>query len=191
MIRDQQRYSAEFGWGWARWVGGLSLKPYGKDASFVTECLNCHRPLDKSDHTFTFPLADTLGLYNGADLLADTVAARPLIGKVITTLVDTRAKTMSTLYGNDTAVLRARSGQPYPSGAVVWLVTWSQREDPHWFGGRIPKGLESVEVVHFGAGGLPEYSRFEGVVPTKKTVAADVEALRVKYIVGKKASVIP
>jgi hypothetical protein len=191
MIRDQQKYGADFGWGWARWVGGLSLKPYGKDASFVTECLNCHRPLDKSDHTFTFPLMDTLGLYDRAALLPDSSAGRPLRGRVITSFVDPRAGTMATLYGNDTAVLHARSGQAYPAGAVVWLVTWSQREDPHWFGGRIPKGLESVEAVRFGTGGSPEYSRFEGAVLTKKTVAADVAALRVQYIVGKKASVIP
>ena len=26
----------------------------------------------------------------------------------------------------------------YSAGAVLALVTWTQREDPHWFGGRIP-----------------------------------------------------
>lgn len=26
----------------------------------------------------------------------------------------------------------------YPSGAVLALVTWAQRDHPHWFGGRIP-----------------------------------------------------
>jgi hypothetical protein len=191
MIRDEQKYSAAFGWGWARWVGGLALKPYGKDASFVTECLNCHRPLDKTDHTFTFPLIDTLGLYDQAALLGDSVDGHPLRGKVITSFVYTRAGTMSTLYGNDLAVQRARSGQTYPAGAVVSLVTWSQRDDPHWFGGRIPKGLESVEVVRFGADGVPVYSRFEGVVLTKRAVAADVAGRRMQYIVGKKASVIP
>ena len=191
MIRDGQKYGATFGWGWARWVGGLALKPYGKDASFVTECLNCHRPLDKTDHTFTFPLIDTLGLYDGAALVGDSVDGHPLRGKVITTFVDTRAGTMSTLYGNDVAVQRARSGQPYSVGAVVTLVTWSQREDPHWFGGRIPKGLESAEVVRFGGSGVPAYSRFEGTVLTKRAVAAYVAAQRIQYIVGKKASVIP
>jgi hypothetical protein len=70
-------------------------------------------------------------------------------------------------------------------------VTWSQREDPHWFGGRIPKKLETVEVVGYGARGGPAYSRFEGTVLTKRAVAADVAAQRMQYIVGKKASVIP
>src|ERR1700722_7419675 len=138
MIRDEGRYASTFGWGWARWVGGLGLKPYGNNASFVTECLNCHRPLDKNDHTFTFPLIDTLGLYDQAGLLPDSISAHPLTGKVITTVVNTRAGTMSTLYGNEAAVKYARSGKPYAAGAVLTLVTWSQREDPHWFGGRIP-----------------------------------------------------
>jgi hypothetical protein len=123
-------------------------------------------------------------------MVGDSVDGRPLRGKVITSFVDTRAGTMSTLYGNDLAVQRARSGQAYPAGAVVSLVTWSQREDPHWFGGRIPRGLESVEVVRFGEG-VPAYSRFEGVVLTKSAVTADVAARRMQYIVGKKASVIP
>ena len=199
MIRDQQKYAATFGWGWARWVGGLALRPYGKDASFVTECLNCHRPLEKTDHTFTFPLIDTLGLYDQSALLPDSAGAHPLMGKVITSFVNVRAETMSTIYGNEVAVKYARSGKPYSLGSVVSLVTWSQRDDPHWFGGRIPKGLESVEVVRFGAGGAgltgvaggPEYSRYEGTVLAKKVVAADVAAQRVQYIVGKKASVIP
>ena len=191
MIRDEQKYAATFGWGWARWVGGLALRPYGKDASFVTECLNCHRPLDKSDHTFTFPLIDTLGLYDQSALLADSAGGHPLTGKVITSFVNTRAGTMSTLYGNELAVQRARGGQAYSAGAVVSLVTWSQREDPHWFGGRIPQALQSVEQIRFGADGTPEYHAFAGPGLAKKVVAADVAALRVQYIVGKKASVIP
>jgi hypothetical protein len=190
MIRDEGRYASTFGWGWARWVGGLGLKPYGTNASFVTECLNCHRPLDKTDHTFTFPLIDTLGLYDQAALLPDSISAHPLMGKVITTVVDTRAGTMSTLYGNEAAVKYARGGHPYAAGAVVTLVTWSQREDPHWFGGRIPKELSSVEQLIYDNGGEFKYSRFEGAPLAKKNVVTDF-AERVQYIVGKKASVIP
>ena len=109
------------------------MKPYGKDASFVTECMNCHRPLDKTDHTFTFPLVDTMNLAK----------------KVITTFINRKDSTMSTLYGNDIAVQNARKGQPYGAGAVVSLVTWLQREDPHWFGGRIPAALSYIETLHF------------------------------------------
>ena len=134
MIRDSKKYDTSFGWGFARWVGGLALKPYGKDASFVTECMNCHKPMGYNNYTFTIPVPDTIGLYDQAV----SEASHPLTGKIITSFVNTRDGTMSTLYGNDIAVKSARAGQVYPVGAVVSLVTWSQRDDPHWFGGRIP-----------------------------------------------------
>ena len=191
MIRDHELFSASFGWGWARWVGGLALKPYGKDAFFVTECVNCHRPLDKTDHTFTFPLADTLSFYDQAALLPDSAGTHPLTGKVITSFVNRREGTMSTLYGNDLAVNSARSGMAYPPGAVVSLVTWSQREDPHWFGGRIPRAVVSVETLHYGAGGVPVYECREGMPLVKKMPSPDVVARRVQYITAKKASVLP
>lgn len=191
MIRDSKKYASSFGWGWARWVGGLALKPYGKDAAFVTECVNCHRPLDKTDHTFTFPIPDTLSLYDQAASLPDSAGSHPLTGKVITSFVNIREGTMSTLYGNDLAVTSARKGQAYPAGAIVSLVTWWQRDDPHWFGGRIPKGLQSVEAVSYRAGGNPVYERYEGMPLVKKMPAQDVVAQRVAYITGKKASVVP
>jgi hypothetical protein len=98
---------------------------------------------------------------------------------------------MSTLYGNDPAVKSARHGRPYAPGAIVTLVTWSQREDPHWFGGRIPKGLASVESVSIDPSGAPLYERYEGMPLTKKMPAATTVAARVQYITGKKASVLP
>jgi hypothetical protein len=191
MIKDDHKYAATFGWGWARWVGGLAPRPYGKDASFVTECLNCHRPLEKTDHTFTFPLIDTLGLYDQAGLLPDSVGAHPLKGQVIASFVNTKAGTMSTLYGNELAVKSARSGLAYPAGAVVSLVTWSQRDDPHWFGGRIPQVLQSVEQIRFGAGGSPEYHTYGGPGLAKKEIAAEQVAQRVQYITAKRAAVLP
>lgn len=196
MIRDTEKYDTSFGWGFARWVGGLALKPYGKDETFVTECMNCHRALAKNNYIFTFPQADTLGLYDQAVSLPDTVASHPLTGKVITSFVNRREGTMSTLYGNDIAVKSARAGLVYPAGAIVALVTWSQREDPHWFGGRIPKALRSIELVNY----LPRptvkefpatYERYEGAVPVKKATAPAEMQVRIKYINGLKASVMP
>lgn len=191
MIRDSKKYASTFGWGWARWVGGLALKPYGKDENFVTECMNCHRPVAKLDYTFTLPLADTLALYDQAASLPDSVGRYPLTGKVIATAVDTREGTMSSLYGNDLAVSSARKGQAYPAGSAIALVTWSQRDDPHWFGGRIPKGLVSIETLSFGGNGTPGYVRYEGTSLTKKMPAADEVARRVQYITDQKASVLP
>jgi hypothetical protein len=200
MIRDQDKYAGTDGWGFARWVGGLALKPYGKEAGFATECTTCHQTMAADDHVFTLPLADTLALYDQAASLPDTVAARPLTGKVITSFVNQRDGTMCTLYGNDIAVKSARSGKPvlaqpgsavYPAGSVVWLVTWSQRNDPHWFGGRIPEVLQSVERLSFGTGPVTTYESYEGMPLVKKqTSAADVQQ-RILYITARKASVFP
>lgn len=32
------------------------LKPYGGDALFATECINCHHPVANSDFVFTQPI---------------------------------------------------------------------------------------------------------------------------------------
>jgi hypothetical protein len=159
MIRDQAKYAATDGWGWARWVGGLGLKRYGNDAGFTSECVNCHRPMAFNDHVFTIPLNDPSG---NLPILPDTIGGHPLRGKVITTFVRPQEGTMSTLYGNDLAVKSARSGRSYPPGSVIWLVTWSQREDPHWFGGMIPKVLKSVEILELTGGGEMRWHRYEG-----------------------------
>jgi hypothetical protein len=200
MIRDTKKYDASFGWGFARWVGGLAMKPYGKDESFVTECMNCHQPLKKNNYTFTFPVADTLSLYDQAASLPDTVASHPLTGAVITSFVNRKEGTMSTLYGNAAAVESARSGHFYSTGAVVSLVTWSQREDPHWFGGRIPNEVRSIEVIYFPPSGSllsssstdpPVYEYYEGPARAKKTRAEPEMQARLKYITALKASVMP
>jgi hypothetical protein len=73
--------------------------------------------------------------------------------KAITSVVDRGSETTATLFGNDAAVAAARGGEAYPAGAVLGLVTWKQREDPHWFGARIPGQVLSVEFVVAGTGG--------------------------------------
>jgi hypothetical protein len=55
MIRDKNKYANTLGWGWARWRGA-ELKPYGKDANFVDECVGCHRPLEDTNYVFTEPI---------------------------------------------------------------------------------------------------------------------------------------
>ena len=54
MIKDSKKYPETGGWGFARWKG-LELKPYGKDASFVQECAQCHKAASKNDNVFTIP----------------------------------------------------------------------------------------------------------------------------------------
>ena len=55
MIRDSRKYASAKGWGWGRWRGA-DLKPYGKDASFTSECVSCHTPVSNSDYVYTMPL---------------------------------------------------------------------------------------------------------------------------------------
>src|SRR5260370_518620 len=94
--------------------------------------------------------------------LVGELPAKPLQGKVITSAVSPGDSTMSTLYGNDLAARCARTNlkHDYPSGAVLSLVTWSQREDSRWFGGKIPDQVKSVEFVFVGVAGdgRPSYS---------------------------------
>ena len=105
---------------------------------------------------------------------------------------------MSTLYGNDRAVGRARTNfdRTYPPGSVLSLVTWFQREDEHWFGARIPGQIESIEVVTASSGPdqRPSYSyqAYRGAqltsVPTEET---DTSRARIEQIVSQAAAVMP
>lgn len=52
MVKDAKKYKDTGGWGFARFVGN-ELKPYGKDASFVGECFQCHMPVANNDYLFT------------------------------------------------------------------------------------------------------------------------------------------
>lgn len=55
MIKDNQKYALTGGWGFARFKT-LKMVPYGKTALFASECINCHRPMEKNDYVFTIPV---------------------------------------------------------------------------------------------------------------------------------------
>ncbi len=134
-------------------------------------------------------------LYNQEASLPDTLSINPLEWKIISSSFNRTNKTMSTLYGNDLAVKKARAGIAYPAGSVIALVTWLQKEDEHWFGARIPASIQSIEQITFNAGEkdnvLPVYEKKEGKL--LKAVADDPgkKQSRIAYIVGQKASVMP
>jgi hypothetical protein len=89
-------------------------------------------------------------LYNVDAALPAALPLQPLDWQVITSSVDREHHTMATLFGNDVAVKAAHAsdGQvQYPAAAVLSEVTWLQREDEHWFGGRIPQRFVSMEIV--------------------------------------------
>ena len=131
---------------------------------------------------------------NEQALLPGKLPYNPLGWRVVTSWTNERQATMSTLYGNDLAIQKVRAGAegPYPPGAVLALVTWSQRDDPHWFGAKIPGAPQSVEFVSIPVRQSPAYQRYEG--PELKLVTnADPEATakRIDYLISQRAAVMP
>jgi hypothetical protein len=128
--------------------------------------------------------------------LSGTLPYNPLAWKVVTSWVNDRDSTMSMLYGNDAAVQYARthSDQAYPGGAVLGLVTWEERDDPHWFGARIPSAVRSVEFVTIPASrsGNPGYEIYQGS-PLLKVGLTDsaIISARIDYVLSQRAAVTP
>jgi mono/diheme cytochrome c family protein len=80
MIKDEQKYTATKGWGFARFKTA-NLIPYGKTALFANECMNCHRPQKEEDFVFTQPVA-----FNDSHL------------KMMASFINRKSGTMSVLY---------------------------------------------------------------------------------------------
>ncbi|MGA3047542.1 MAG: cytochrome P460 family protein [Terracidiphilus sp.] len=196
MVKDANRYKSTDGWGWGRWRG-LDLKPYGNYSRFTVECTGCHLPVAGNDYVYTLPM--TSANAKGAEIVNARAAAlptglphQPLGWNAITMFVDRRRRTISTLYGDDAAISAVHfreagatdnSGPKYPHGAVLALVTWAQRDDPHWFGGRIPDVPISVEFVEAAdvdqVGG---YRRFAGEGLVETTMSAQDSTQRTTFI---------
>jgi mono/diheme cytochrome c family protein len=196
MLKDAHRYKNTEGWGWGRWRG-LDLKPYGADARFVNECTGCHQPVRGNDYVYTLPITTAAlnrdeVVNNSAAVLPATLPYQPLTWNAITMYVDRKARTMATLFGNRAAMegVQMRGAAPlggpkYPAGAVLALVTWVQRDDPHWFGGRIPAMPESIEFVQVAATEHTiSYQRFAGNGLTEEHSATSVAALRTNFMLG-------
>ncbi len=101
----------------------------------------------------------------------------------ITSVVDRGAATTSTLFGDEEAVKAARAGRAYPARAVLGLVTWREREDPHWFGARIPGEVVAVEFVVVGSPALDRLFVGSG--------GREVVGMRAGEILGMRAAVAP
>jgi hypothetical protein len=196
MQKGEQRYEDTEGWGWGRWRGA-ELKPYGNDAHFVNECTSCHLPVKGNDYVYTQPISDAKVrgrevLNNNATESSAALPYQPLGWNVITMFVDPQTRTTAILFGNVAAMQavktwRVTSGSSakdptYGAGAVLSLVTWAQREDPHWFGARIPDVPQSVEFVQFDAAGRQSYRRFAGGGLAENQITADRATRRAKYL---------
>jgi hypothetical protein len=201
MIKDANRYATTDGWGWGRWRG-LDLKPYGSDARFVNECTGCHQPVKGNDYVYTPPITSARStlleaVNNRAASLPNGLPYQPLRWTPITMFVDPRTHTMSTLYGNEAAAksLHARSASPaapsYDPGAVLALVTWAQRDDPHWFGARIADSPASMEFVTVGPQNTLSYRCFDGPNLDEAHPLSMTIAQRTSFLVGLKPASLP
>lgn len=127
--------------------------------------------------------------------LAGSLPYNPLAWRAVTSWTNPQQQSMSTLYGNDIAVGYARShaDSSYPSGAILALVTWSQRDDPHWFGAKIPSSPHSVEFVSIrSTADQPAYQLFSGEPLQPATnVDAATSAKRIEYLLSQRAAVMP
>jgi hypothetical protein len=122
----------------------------------------------------------------------------PLRGSVVTSWIDPKASTMSTLYGNDVAVAYARTNTEhvYPAGSMLSLVTWTQQEDERWYGAKIPAAPESVEFVMVGSTAekqpIYSYQEFRGKPLTRvSAVEGPAPNERVAYLLAQRAAVMP
>jgi hypothetical protein len=147
MFKDRKRYAKTAGWGFARWRGA-DLTPYGRDANFTDECVGCHAPVRDDDYVFTTPIqrgSRRSPRLNDEAALARVGAFDPLEGSVLSLSVAPHASTLSVLHGNSTA--SAHTGDVYPPGSVLSLVTWKSREDERWFGARVPGQVARVDLL--------------------------------------------
>jgi len=203
MDKDSDVYKSTDGWGWGRWRG-MDLKPYGTDAGYIKECTGCHQPVRGNDYVYTLPI--TIPKQNLREDVVNQHAARmpqgmptawPLGWNVITLYTDRQAHAISVLFGNPEAIAAThpRNAAPaptnYPAGSVLALVTWVERDDPHWFGARIPDAPQSVEFVQVQAAGQPAgYRRFSGN-PGAEVPSPSNAAQRTQLLLGLPPAALP
>ena len=203
MVKDGQRFRSTDGWAWGRWRG-LDLQPYGKDPAFVGECTGCHLPVRGDDYVYTLPITSARVpgeelVNNNAASLPSTLPYQPLGWSTITMYVDRKNRTKAVLLGDDAAMSGAHqrggfgAGPPtYPAGAVVALVTWAQRDDPHWFGARIPNQPLSTEFVEVGTTAQRNrYLCFDGPGLRHDDSAGNSATQRMQFILSLQPARLP
>jgi hypothetical protein len=175
----------------------------GKDAHFMSECTGGHEPVRGNDYIYTLPITAAQSdhhevVNNTAATLPANLPYDPLKWNAIAMYVDPKSKTTTTLYGNDTAMqaVHARDAHDvspaYRPGSELALVTWAQRDDPHWFGARIADAPQSVEFVQVTASAQKgSYGQFalpgvNEIQPTPSTAA-----LGTNFILGLAPSRLP
>ena len=99
-----------------------------------------------------------------------------------------------TLYCNESAIdeLKDHPENNNHKERILALITWSQKEDPYWYGAKIPNHLLSVEIVKskepFSENSEILYQKYEGKELRK--VNADGRD-RIRTILSMKPSIMP
>jgi Haem-binding domain/Cytochrome P460 len=185
MVKDATQFRDTNGWGWARWRGS-DLKPYGNDAAFVGECTGCHMPVRDNDDVYTLPISAASApgeevMNNAAARLPEGVAANPLEWHPLTVYGDPARGTVSVLFAN-----AQQGANPGGAGSAERsLVTWAERDDPHWFGARIAGPVVSVETVRPGAS--PAYQE----IGAAAFAGAGAAPSRASFLAGLRPAAIP
>lgn len=203
MVKDAHRYRETDGWGWGRWRG-LDLKPYGADTHFVNECTGCHLPVRGNDYVYTLPITSAQikreeVVNRAAASLPTNLPWQPLHWRALTMYVDRKTHKVATLFANDRAlqVLDRKDSSigtrpVYQSGSVLALVTWAQRDDPHWFGGRIPSTPLMVEFVQVSPErSSQQYRVYQGESFAESRPDAGYAAQRANFILSLKPVSLP
>ena len=199
MVRDALRYKTTDGWNWGRWRGP-ELKPYGRDARFVNECMSCHLPVRGNDYVYTLPItgAKVVGdevVNNGAAALPVSLPYQPLRWRVVTMYVDPKAHTTAMLYGDDAAMkaVQARGAAPaegqngpaYPAGRGASAHHLGAAGRSALVGARIPGFPQSVEFVQVAVEGRAgKYHRFAGANLIERDTAPDIATGRTNFMLS-------
>jgi len=114
---------------------------------------------------------------------------------VITSLINKRMGTASTLYGNDLALAASqRQIKNHTAGEIYQFVTWKLHPNPYWFGGDIngvQNSLETVEVLPSKDKQIAvRYTRTNNDHASPESLALDKQN-RINFIFGQKPSVFP
>jgi hypothetical protein len=158
-----------------------------------------------NDYVYTLPI--TKANVNGNEIVNNAAAAlpsnlpyQPLGWSAITMYVDPKARTTATLFGNELAMSTAQSRHstpnmagelPYGDGALLALVTWVQRDDPHWFGARIPHRLQTVEFVQVSVAGTKYYSRYDAAGHRQDAAGTSMDSQRINFMLGLAPAQLP
>lgn len=143
------------------------------------------------------PNARVITRFNREAEVSGELPYNPLQWEVIASTLNHNDHTLATVLGNDQAIAYARKNatHAYPAGSVLSVVTWSQEEDPRWFGGNIPGNVRSVEFLEVQSGqdhGAYLYTLYSGS-PLRKLVSTEEKSPtgRAAYILGQQAAVMP